>query len=189
MLNTQTWWKSGLQQWLAHDGLIAYPTESVWSLGCDPFSRRAVENLLVLKNRPLEKGLICVVAHKKQMDFLLEPLPGFLQQRWQELVEKHKPLTVIIPDVKNRIPYWVKGKHIGVAVRISSHPCIQKLCRTLDRPLISTSANRSGCVPARYPWQIHHTFGGSIKYFGGSQLCDRQPTPIIDLVTQQYVRF
>ncbi|ENY6666857.1 L-threonylcarbamoyladenylate synthase, partial [Pseudomonas aeruginosa] len=121
-------------------GVIAYPTEAVWGLGCDPWNEDAVYRLLALKARPVEKGLIVVAANIHQLDFLLEDLPDVWLDRlagtWPG------PNTWLVPH-QERLPEWVTGVHDSVAVRVTDHPLVQELCH-LTGPLISTSANPAG---------------------------------------------
>ena len=133
-------------------GVIAYPTEAVWGLGCDPWNEDAVYRLLALKARPVEKGLIVVAANIHQLDFLLEDLPDVWLDRlagtWPG------PNTWLVPH-QERLPEWVTGVHDSVAVRVTDHPLVQELCH-LTGPLISTSANPAGRPAA------HAAAGGAI---------------------------
>ncbi|MCE7032101.1 Sua5/YciO/YrdC/YwlC family protein [Lysobacter sp. GX 14042] len=133
---------------LARGGLIAYPTEAVWGLGCDPFNQGAVERLLALKQRPVSKGLILVAASAGQFDGLAD---------WAALPESRQhavhdswpgPNTWIVP-VTARVPRWICGAHAGVALRVSAHPVVAALCREAGSPIVSTSANLAGRPPAR----------------------------------------
>ena len=126
-------------------GVIAYPTEAVWGLGCDPWNEAAVDRLLALKNRPVHKGLILVADEIEQFDFLLEDLPEI----WQERLATSwpGPNTWLVPH-QDRLPEWVTGAHDSVALRVSNHPLVRALCR-LTGPLISTSANPAGRPAAR----------------------------------------
>jgi len=93
---------------ILHGGVIAYPTEAVWGLGCDPWNLEAVMGILDLKNRPMEKGMILVAASVEQIRFLLDPLPETLQlearSHWPG------PVTCLLPDVNRQIPEWVRGR-------------------------------------------------------------------------------
>lgn len=104
-------------------GVIAYPTEAVWGLGCDPWNEDAVYRLLALKARPVEKGLIVVAAHIQLLDFLLEDLPDVWLERlagtWPG------PNTWLVPH-QDRLPEWVTGVHDSVAVRVTDHPLVQE---------------------------------------------------------------
>jgi L-threonylcarbamoyladenylate synthase len=170
---------------VAHGGVIAYPTEAVWGLGCDPWDGEAVERLLALKSRPVHKGLILVAAAIEQFDFLLEDLPEIWVARlagsWPG------PNTWLVPH-QNRLPEWISGQHNSVALRVSDHPLVCALCR-MTGPLVSTSANPAGRPSARsrlrveqyFPRQLDMVLGGSL---GGR----RNPSLIRDLISGDVVR-
>ncbi|MGV8940523.1 MAG: Sua5/YciO/YrdC/YwlC family protein [Lysobacter sp.] len=131
-----------------HDGgVIAYPTEAVWGLGCDPFNEAAVLRLLAIKQRPVDKGVILIAGSLVQLDGLLdwEALPG--DRREAVLASWPGPNTWVIPAT-SRVPATVTGAHDGVAVRVSAHPQVVALCRAFGGPLVSTSANLAGQPPA-----------------------------------------
>lgn len=123
-----------------HDGgIIAYPTEAVWGLGCDPFNSDAINRLLALKQRPKSKGLILVAASIAQVEVLLKALSP--EQRKQVESKWPGPVTWIIPDTSNIIPSWIKGQHVKVAVRVSNHPIVKDLSNAFGGVIVSTSAN------------------------------------------------
>ena len=124
---------------LRDGGVIAYPTEAVWGLGCDPFNSDAVNRLLALKQRSKSKGLILAAASISQAGVLMEALS--LEHR--KLVESKwpGPVTWIIPDISNIIPSWIKGQHAKVAVRVSNHPIVKDLSNGFGGMIVSTSAN------------------------------------------------
>ncbi len=133
---------------LHRGGVIAYPTEAVWGLGCDPINEAAVLRLLALKQRDIAKGLILIAGALEQFDGLLD---------WQALpVDRADavyaswpgPHTWIVP-ASGRVPQWITGAHDGVAARVSAHPEVVALCAAFGGPLVSTSANPSGAAPPR----------------------------------------
>lgn len=132
---------------LAGGGVIAYPTEAVWGLGCDPLDNIAVARLLRIKQRAVDKGLILVAAHVQQLQGLvdLRSLPParlqVVQASWPG------PHTWIVP-VGPGAPAWIRGQHRGIAVRISAHPTVRALCESWGHALVSTSANLAGEPPA-----------------------------------------
>jgi L-threonylcarbamoyladenylate synthase len=132
---------------LSNGGVVVYPTEAVWGLGCDPFDRTAVLRLLAIKQRPIDKGLILVAARVDQFDGLLEWDALAADRRAAVLHSWPGPHTWIVPAAA-RVPRWITGHHDGVAVRVSAHPVVAALCEAFG-PLVSTSANRSGQPPAR----------------------------------------
>ena len=135
-------------------GVIAYPTEGVWGLGCDPFNERATREILQLKDRPIEKGLILIASSIEQFDFLLHDLPNALLEKLQQ--SWPGPFTWVVPHY-NRIPYWITGSHQTVALRVTNHPLVKALC-DLTGPIVSTSANPAGLPSARSRLMVEKYF-------------------------------
>jgi L-threonylcarbamoyladenylate synthase len=134
-------------QALRRGGVIAYPTEAVWGLGCDPDDEAAVLRLLALKGREVDKGLILVAADVAQFDGWLDWAALDPAQAAQVRSTWPGPHTWIVPALA-RVPRWITGRHAGVAARVSAHPDVAALCRAFGGPLVSTSANRAGAPPA-----------------------------------------
>lgn len=168
-------------------GVIAYPTEAVWGLGCDPWNLQAVTRILELKNRPVEKGLILVAASVEQIRFLLSPLPEQLQLA--ALSHWPGPVTCVLPDVNQQIPEWVRGSHSSIAVRVSEHPVVKALCEAAGMPLVSTSCNPAGEEPARDAAQVGHYFKDQLdQVVPGALGGNRKPSRIIDIVSGKQLR-
>lgn len=168
-------------------GVIAYPTEAVWGLGCDPWNLSAVTRILTLKNRPVEKGMILVASSVAQVHFLLDLLPEKLYQ--EALSHWPGPVTCLLPDVNKQIPDWVRGDHNTIAVRVSEHPVVKALCETTGMPLVSTSCNPAGQEPALNARQVVDYFGDQLDQIvpgalGGNQ----KPSRIIDIVSGKQLR-
>ncbi len=166
-------------------GVIAYPTEGVWGLGCDPFSRSAVDKLLNLKKRPVEQGLLLVGGHISQFDVFLE---GLERKYYEELDRVWPgPTTFLVPD-NGSSPRWVVGKHKTLGLRISDHPAIKSLC-ALTGPLISTSANISGLPPVESAEAIRQVFREDIDYILDGELGELgKPTQIKNIMTGEILR-
>src|SRR5574344_2046560 len=141
-------------QLIQQGGVIAYPTEAVWGLGCDPYNEPAVRRILAIKQRPMHKGLIVIAGAIEQFAELLQDLsPTQLQQlqaSWPG------PNTWLVPHAQ-RLPHWVTGAHSTVALRVSDHPLVQQLC-ALTGPIISTSANPAGLPAATSRLRIEQYF-------------------------------
>lgn len=166
-------------------GVIAYPTEAVWGLGCLPWHSAAVERLLWLKQRPVEKGLILVAGDIQQFDFLLWDLPqgqlAKLQLSWPG------PNTWLVPH-QGRLPLWITGQHATVALRVSDHPLVRQLCGACG-PLVSTSANPAGRPAARTRLRVEQYFHGQLDdIVPGSLGHQRNPSIIRDLQTDTVIR-
>lgn len=172
---------------LQHGGLVAYPTEGVWGLGCDPFDRQAVTRLLQLKDRPEEKGLILVAADMNQIAPLLAGLDH--EQLTRLTATWPGPATWLLPDPEELVPRWVKGKFATVAVRVSAHPLVASLCRAFGGPLVSTSANPAQAAPAMNRLRVLCWFGDQLDYVVPGRLGGlKTPTRIRDLASTELVR-
>jgi len=166
---------------LRQGGVIAYPTEAVWGLGCDPWNEAAVLRLLRLKRRPVDKGLILVASSVEQVQPLLAPLT--LEQRQSVADTWPGPVTWLIPDPANMIPEWVKGRHDSVAIRVSAHPLVKQLCDAWGGPLISTSANPSAAPPARTNLRVKTYFGSGLHFILDGALGGRDRPSEIKSIT------
>lgn len=166
--------------------VIAYPTESVYGFGCDPFNIDAVSELLQIKERPIDKGFILVAADFNQiLPYIMPIAPHLLtkvKQTWPG------PVTWVFP-AKPDVPKWLTGNHTGIAIRVSAHPIIQALCKQFGGPIISTSANKNGCPPAREYRSVQLTFGEQLAFIVAGKVGNNQkPTEIRDAITNEVIR-
>ncbi|BBJ98092.1 Sua5/YciO/YrdC/YwlC family protein [Xanthomonas campestris] len=173
---------------LARGGVIAYPTEAVWGLGCDPRQEDAVLRLLEIKRRPVDKGVIVVASGLDVLQDWIDIAALASEQLTAVLAQWPGPHTWILP-VTAQAPRWVTGDHDGLAVRISAHPVVAGLCKAWGAPLVSTSANLAGEPPARSraaldPALLARIDGVLDGEVGGLA----QPTPIRDARTGQILR-
>ncbi|TWI57655.1 L-threonylcarbamoyladenylate synthase [Pseudomonas duriflava] len=180
-----SWRVQHVAQVIRQGGVIAYPTEAVWGLGCDPWDAAAVHRLVRLKQRPLEKGLILIADNIRQFDFLIHDLP----RPWLDKLSSTwpGPNTWLVPH-QNRLPGWITGAHSTVAVRVSEHPLVRELC-SLTGPIVSTSANPSGRPAARSRLRVEQYFSNQLDaVLGGALGGRRSPSVIRDLETDQVFR-
>ncbi len=144
----------------SNGGVIAYPTEAVFGLGCVPLFQDSVYRILQLKHRNVEKGLILVASSIEQLEdyVYFDGLPTIDQiyDSWPG------PVTWLIP-AKKKTPAWLTGAHETLAVRVSSHPIINALCRELG-PIVSTSANPANSKPAINTQEVFTYFGEELDY-------------------------
>lgn len=133
-------------------GVIAYPTEAVYGLGCDPMDEEAVQRILLLKQRPIEKGMILVAADFNQLQDFILPVSADLLAQLEKTWPGH--VTWLLP-VRSDVPEFLTGAHDTLAVRVTAHPQTAALCRAFGGPIVSTSANISGLRPARNSHQVH----------------------------------
>lgn len=172
---------------LRHGGVIAYPTEAVWGLGCDPWNHNAVMRLLDLKQRAVDKGLILVASDLSQLGPLVKNLTE--SERLLLAQKQSSPVTWVIPDREGVIPSWIKGLHNDVAIRVSTHSGVRSLCNAYGGMLVSTSANLSGQDAARSHWQVRSSLGHRTDYILPGKLGGfTRPSEIKTLRSGQVVR-
>lgn len=164
-----------LAAFLKRGGVIAYPTESCYGLGCDPRNRRAVQRILKLKGRSQRKGLILIASDYHQVTRYLKPLTSGEQDR---LLQGGAQAVTYLMPAKPSCPRWLRGSHDTLAVRMTAHPFAKNLCRSINRALVSTSANRSGQRPARMFAECRRRFGNKVRVLPGRVGKRRQPSTI-----------
>ncbi len=171
---------------MASGGVIAYPTEAVWGLGCDPLNEQAVQRLLSLKSRPVEKGLILITGQMAHFNSVFADLP---ESQVEKLTSTWPgPTTWLVPD-QWHIPEWVKGEFTSVALRVTNHPLVAALTEQFGGPIISTSANPTTKPPAISKLRVHQYFGDELDYIVPGKLGGLdKPSKIIDLATDRILR-
>lgn len=166
-------------------GVIAYPTEAVYGLGCDPLDPVAVLDLLSLKSRPVHKGLILIAADFAQLRPFVEEVAAVRMA--EVLASWPGPHTWLLP-ARARTPEWLTGEHPTLAVRVTAHPVARALCR-LAGPLVSTSANPAGRQPARDPLTVRRYFAGALdQVVTGPVDRTRAPSAIRDAASGRLLR-
>lgn len=175
----------GLRHYLRQGGVIAYATESCFGLGCDPRSALGIRRILHLKGRPQHKGLILIASHLLQLQPYVSKLSA--GQQAQMMTQRPRPHTWLLP-VSARCPRWLSGKHRAIALRITAFAPARALCESTDMALVSTSANHSGCPPAKTTRECYRRFGSQIRVIAGRIGKQRRPSTIQDLVTGKILR-
>ena len=170
---------------LRQGGVIAYPTEAVYGLGCDPLNRDAVDRLLRIKQRPVEKGLILIASHFEQLKPFVEDPPEEIRRRLDE--SWPGPITWILP-ARTATPRWLRGKHESLAVRVTAHPLAAALCTAFGGAIVSTSANTADHPPARTAMQARIRCPGVDLIVHGATGPLARPTPIRDAVSGKVLR-
>ena len=173
-------------QYLKQGKVIAHPTEAVFGLACDPENIDAVSRILQIKHRALNKGFILIGASWEQIEPLVTCIrPDLLTQVFETWPG---PTTWLFPASES-VPFWVRGEHHSVAVRVTSHPIAKALCEEFGGPLISTSCNKSGDPPARDVRTIQLTLNDTVDYVIDGTLGGRmRPTEIRDVLTGEVIR-
>ena len=144
---------------LLRGGVIAYPTEGVFGLGCLPDDPRAVSRVVDIKRRDAAKGLILIAASAGQFDGWIDlPVGKSLPDP-----DPQGPVTWIVPPGP-KVTALLRGQHETIAVRTTTNPTAKALCEAVDAPLVSTSANLSGRPTARNHFVLRRQFAGVVDY-------------------------
>lgn len=168
-------------------GIIAYPTEAVYGLGCDPFSQAAVVRLFALKQRPAGQGVLLIAADFAQTQKFIGVAPAEAIARARATWPG--PHTWVFPR-SPATPDWLAGDHAGIALRVTAHPLAAALCNAFGGAMVSTSANRHGKAPARSASEVSGAFAGEVAYvldgaIGGLE----RPTQIRDAISGEVLRY
>ena len=167
-------------------GIVAYPTEAVYGIGCDPWDRAGVERVFAVKRRPVDKRCIIIAADVEQLERLIDVhaprFSTFAARYWPG------PVTLVTP-ARDEAPAWLVGADGTLATRVTGHPVARGLCARFRGPLISSSANRAGRPPARDALRARAAFGTEIDcYVAGPVGGLDAPTRIIDTRDGRLVR-
>ena len=171
---------------LRRGGVIAYPTEAVWGLGCNPLDEAAVRELFRLKQRPATTGVLLIGATYDQLADYVDEVPvdalARAQATWPGAATWVFPASACVPA-------WIRGSHSGVALRVTAHPVAAALCEAFGGALVSTSANRHGEPPMRRAADVRAAFGKELAAIVDGALggLDR-PTSIRDAVSGETLR-
>ena len=168
---------AAIRRHLVRGGVIAYPTESCYGLGCDPRNAKAVAKILRLKRRPRSKGLILIASDFGQLAPYLAPVSPDLRARFGEWWPG--PCTLLLPAARD-CPRWLTGQHSKLAVRVTAHAEAARLCQALGMALVSTSANRSGKRMLKTAAACRRAFGSQVLALPGRIGKRRRPSTIID---------
>ena len=167
-------------------GVLAYPTESVWGLGCNPLDEDAVRRILAIKQRPADTGFILIAADYHQVRPWLKPVSHEIEARMT--ASWPGPVTWVAP-AEPWVPDWVHGGRRTVAVRVTSHRLCADLCRATGHAIVSTSANRSTRPAARTGAQVRRWFGGEVDLILNGPTGGRdRPTEIRDAISGLRIR-
>lgn len=164
-------------------GVITCPTEGVFGLSCMPDNSAALLRLLEIKQRDPAQGLILIAASKAQLRDWISILPESIPDP-----QPDQAITWIVPAADG-VSELVRGKHSGIAVRITTNPTARSLCEAVASPLISTSANIAGEAIASDSDALHRIFAGSVDYILPGECGPASgPSEIIDLQSGKKLR-
>lgn len=167
-------------------GVVAYPTEAVFGLGCNPLDQQAVNRLLAIKNRSVDKGLILIASNLEQLSAYIA-LPNE-RIRNTLLKTSSKPITWLVPT-SEFTPNWITGKYSSIAIRITQYVPCRELCDACAHPIVSTSANLSSHPPATSFQEVQQYFDGKIDGMLNASIGKRSsPSEIRDIMTGNIIR-
>lgn len=173
---------------LTEGGVIAYPTESCFGLGCDPDNLQAVEKILQLKQRPQEKGVILIASDYSQLMRYVDDSKIPQDKRYQVLSHWPGPFTLLLPTLDS-VPSILTGQFSTIAVRVTNHPIARELCRAYGKPIVSTSANLSGQPSAKSFSEVEQVFSEKVDFIVPGQIGESdKPSTIINPLTQEVFR-
>ncbi|MEY2341203.1 L-threonylcarbamoyladenylate synthase [Acidithiobacillus sp. IBUN Pt1247-S3] len=163
--------------------VLAYPTEGVWGLGCDPKQLPAFRKILRLKGRAQKKGVLLITGQDQHTHRYCErdaPLALNPADYW--------PGTTLVLPACAQCPRWIRGRHSGIALRVSAHPAVQQLSAAFGGAIVSTSANPAGKRPARSLREVYRYFGRRVTVLSARLGGARRPSTIIDARSGKVLR-
>ncbi|WP_018694376.1 L-threonylcarbamoyladenylate synthase [Algicola sagamiensis] len=173
---------------LQQGGVIAYPTEAVFGLGCDPDNEKAVKSLLEIKKRPIEKGLILIAENYSQLLPYIDDKAIPMDRRTQIVSSWPGHVTWILPSHPTT-PGWLTGNRPTIACRVTAHPVVREICQHFGKPIVSTSANLSGEPEIKDPVELERIFQPLVSHIVKGPLGSaQQPSQIFDALTGKKYR-
>lgn len=145
---------------LNQGGVILYPTDTVWGLGCDATNSEAVRRIYQIKRRADSKAMLCLTDAIGRVDYYFDRVPDIAWDLWEVA---DKPLTLILPRARNVAPELV-AEDGTMGMRITHEKVSNAICARLKRPLVSTSANISGEPTARCFADISEEIRQAVDY-------------------------
>lgn len=172
---------------LHRGGVIAYPTEAVFGLGCDPQNVIAVQRVLEIKQRDVDQGVLLIAADFTQIaPYIASDCPAAALEQAQ--ASWPGPHTWVFP-ASARAPAWITGNYGSIALRVTAHPIAAALCRAFESPLVSTSANRHGADPARTSGEVKQEFAALVDAIVSGEVGQSEsPTTIRDALSGEWLR-
>jgi L-threonylcarbamoyladenylate synthase len=173
-------------QFLRNGQVVAYPTEAVYGLGCDPSNEAAVRHVLQLKERPEAAGLILIGDRFERFEPFVGALPPGQLDR--AMATWPGPVTWLFPRGAG-VPDWLAGAHPTIALRVTAHPVCRELCAAFGGAIVSTSANPRAAEPARTADRVTAYFGDALAGIVQGELGrESRPSEIRDLATGRVIR-
>jgi L-threonylcarbamoyladenylate synthase len=172
-------------QVLRNGGIIVYPTDTVWGIGCDATNAEAVAKIYALKQREDSKSMLVLLDSPAKLPYYVGEIPDAAWAMLEAVqdTEDTKPLTIIYPNARNMAANLI-AEDDSIGIRITNEPFSKALCAQLKHPLISTSANISGHPTARFFHEIENEILEGADYvcrFRREDDCPHEPSSIIKI--------
>lgn len=167
---------------LRDGGIIVYPTDTVWGIGCDATNAEAVKKIYALKQREDSKSMLVLLDSAAKLDYYVD-VPETAEMLLA--TESEKPMTIIYPNARHLAPNLV-AEDGSIGIRITNEPFSQALCAQLRHPLVSTSANISGHPTAHFFHEIEAAILEGVDYvcrFRREDETPHEPSTIIKVNT------
>ncbi|PCH84664.1 MAG: tRNA threonylcarbamoyladenosine biosynthesis protein RimN [Piscirickettsiaceae bacterium] len=180
------WQKRRFVEHLYQGGVVAYPTEAVFGLGCDPLNAAAVGRLQTLKGRTQQKGFILIASNLTQLKPYIKPLNAAVKSAILNVDQE--PTTWVLP-ANECVPEWLTADEKSIAVRLIQHGLAKSLCELAGMAIVSTSANVSGYAPFKTAYQTRLKFSPKGVYtINGRVGSAKKPSRIIDALLNKQLR-
>lgn len=172
---------------LMQNQVVAYPTEAVFGLGCNPQSEQAVRKLLALKQRPEEKGLILIAPDRQYFSPYVDE-QKMQPEHWGIIEHPHEQVITWVVPARENVPCYLKGQFDSIAIRICRMPILIELCQAVGFALTSTSANLTGKPACRTVDDVITQFGANFPILNAPTGGRKNPSEIRDIFTQHIFR-
>lgn len=156
---------------LKNGGIILYPTDSVWGIGCDATNSEAVKKIYALKKRIESKSMILLVDVESRILSYVREVP---EQAWQLIEFAERPITIIYDEAKN-LPENLVAEDGSIAIRVTNDEFCKNLLGLFRKPIVSTSANVSGAPSAKTFKEISEEIKNGVDYIVQWRQNDNRP--------------
>lgn len=156
---------------LKKGGIILYPTDTIWGIGCDATNPEAVERVYKLKQRKFTKSMLVIIHNPALLNQYINHVPDVA---WDLVEVADKPLTIIYPDAKNIASNLIAADG-SIGIRVVKHPFCERLIHRFRKPIVSTSANISGSPSPRGFYDIDDRILDGVDYIVPSEF-DESPS-------------
>lgn len=168
---------------LQSGGIIVYPTDTVWGIGCDATNAEAVKKIYALKQREDSKSMLVLLDSAAKLDFYVDVPDSAEMLLGVQPTNDQRPLTLIYPNARNLAANLI-AQDRSIGIRITDEPFSKALCARLRHPIVSTSANISGHPTAHFFHEIEQAVLDGADYvcrFRRDDDCPHEPSSIIKI--------